>query len=46
MLEKLLPNRVDNHYKGHPIAKWTFIAMTILTVGRSLAHMFLPDGGA
>ena len=46
MLKKLLPNPVDNHYRGHPIAKWTFIAMTVLTVGRSLAHMFLPDGGA
>ncbi len=29
-----------------PIAMWVFAAMTVLTVGRSLAHIFLPDGGA
>ena len=46
MLEKLLPQPADNNFRGHPIAKWTFIAMTVLTIGRSLAHMFLPDGGA
>ena len=25
---------------------WAYAPMTVLTVGRSLAHMFLPDGGA
>lgn len=46
MLEQLLPQPADNNFRGHPIAKWTFIAMTVLTIGRSLAHMFLPDSGA
>lgn len=46
MFEKLLPKTIDNQYGGTPIAKWIFVAMTILTVGRSLAHIFLPDGGA
>lgn len=46
MLEKLFPNTVDNRYRGVPIAKWAFVAMTILTIVRSLAHIFLPDGGA
>lgn len=46
MLEKLFPKNIDNQYRGMSIAKWLFVAMTILTVGRSLAHMFLPDGGA
>jgi hypothetical protein len=46
MFEKLLPKTVDNQYRGMVIAKWLFVAMTILTVGRSLAHIFLPDGGA
>ena len=46
MFEKLFPKTVDNQYRGSAIAKWLFVAMTILTVGRSLTHMFLPDGGA
>lgn len=46
MLEKLLPQSADNNFYGRPIAKWTLIAMTLLTIGRSLAHIFLPDGGA
>ncbi len=46
MYDALLPQPITNHYRGHPIAKWVFVAMTILTIGRSLAHIFLPDGGA
>ena len=46
MLEKLLPQPADNNFRGHPIAKWVFIAMTVLTIGRSLAHIFIADGGA
>lgn len=29
-----------------PLARWVFIAVTILSLGRALAHIFLPDGGA
>ena len=46
MFEKLLPQPADNNFHGHPIAKWMFIAMAALTIARSLAHIFLPDGGA
>ena len=46
MLEKLFPKMVDNRYRGLSIAKWVFVAMTILTIVRSMAHIFLPDGGA
>jgi hypothetical protein len=46
MFEKLFPQTIDNQYRGMAIAKWFFVAMTILTLGRSLAHMFLSDGGA
>jgi hypothetical protein len=27
------------------VAKWLFVAMTVMSIGRSLTHMFLPDGG-
>lgn len=46
MLERLLPKTADNHYRGLSIAKWVFVAMTMLTIARSLAHIFLRDGGA
>ncbi len=46
MIEKLLPQPVTNQYQGHPLAKRVFIALTVITIGRSLVHMFAPDGGA
>jgi hypothetical protein len=46
MLEKLFQKTVDNNYRGLSIARWVFVAMTVLTISRSLAHIFLPDGGA
>jgi len=46
MVEKLFPKYLSIKYQGKTIAKWIFAAMTILTIGRSLAHIFLPDGGA
>eukprot|EP00986_Skeletonema_menzelii_P000799 scaffold237_cov146-Skeletonema_menzelii.AAC.2 len=42
----LLPATITNTYLGAPIAKYIFVAMTVLTAGRSLVHIFLPDGGA
>ena len=46
MLEKLLPRQVANNYRGHPLAKWGLVALTAMTVARSLIHMFAEDGGA
>ncbi len=46
MLEKILPIQVDNTFAGHRFSKYAFLIISIITVARSLAHMFLPDGGA
>ncbi len=46
MLEKMLPKQVTNAYRGHALAKHVFVALTLITLFRSLAHMFLEDGGA
>ena len=46
MLEKIFPKQISNHYQGKAIAKWVFAAMAVLTIARSLAHIFVPDGGA
>jgi len=43
---RLLPDSFDNQQRGHPAALWLFYLATIVTVGRSLAHIFLADGGA
>lgn len=46
MFTTLFPQTIDNHYRGPAVAKWVFVAMVTVTFGRSLAHIFLPDGGA
>lgn len=46
MLEKLFPQQANNSYSGSLLAKWVFAAITIITIVRSLIHMFAPDGGA
>jgi len=46
MIEKLLPQPVTNQYSGHPLAKWVFVVLTLITIGRSLVHMYAADGGA
>ena len=46
MLERLLPRQASNEYRGHPLAKWVLAALTLITLGRSLVHLFAHDGGA
>jgi hypothetical protein len=46
MLAVLFPRHADNDYRGHPIALWVFVPITIVTLVRSLIHVFAPDGGA
>ena len=46
MLDRIFPRQLSNDYQGKSIAKWVFLIMTIVTIVRSLIHMFAPDGGA
>lgn len=46
MIERLFPRMVDNDYRGHPVALWVLVPVTLLTLVRSLVHMFRVDGGA
>ena len=46
MQNTLLPKQADNNYGYHKAILFVFAAMTLLTLVRSLAHIFLPDGGA
>lgn len=45
-LGKILPKEINNEFPGHKFSEYAFLGLTIMTVARSLAHMFLPDGGA
>ena len=42
----LLPDVIDNQYRGMKIAKYAFWLITAATIVRSLIHVFAPDGGA
>lgn len=46
MIDRLFPPRIDNNYRGHQIALWLFVPITLITLGRSLVHIFFSDGGA
>jgi len=46
MLNAFLPQKIDNDYKGNPIALWVFAAITVITIARSLVHIVAADGGA
>lgn len=46
MLEKILPEHINNEFPGYKFSAYAFLAIAIMTVARSLSHMFLLDGGA
>lgn len=46
MLNRILPERIDNRYRGHPLALWLLVPITIQKLGVSLTHLFKADGGA
>lgn len=43
---RILPLKVDNEFKGHVISKYMFLFITLITLVRSLIHIFALDGGA
>ena len=45
-LEKILPQQINNEFPGYQFSAFAFLVLIIITIARSLAHMFLPDGGA
>jgi len=46
MLSRMLPERIDNHYRGHPLALWLFVPITVQKLALSATHLFKADGGA
>jgi hypothetical protein len=45
-MNTIFPKTIDNLYNGHKIPFFFFYLLTAVTIGRSLVHMFAPDGGA
>lgn len=43
---RILPKTIDNVYKGNRISKYVFLLLTVITMARSLIHIFASDGGA
>lgn len=45
-MNPLFPKSANNDYKFPKFLLYIFVVFTIVTIARSLAHIFLPDGGA
>ena len=43
---KLMPDSIDNNFRGMKISQYAFLIITVVTIVRSLIHVFAPDGGA
>ena len=43
---KLLPDAVDNQFRGIKLSQYAFLLITAATIVRSLIHVFAADGGA
>ena len=42
----LFPQPLTNEFPGHKFALYIFMLLTVVTLARSLVHVFFPDGGA
>ena len=42
----VFPKEINNNYEGKKVALYLFELFTIMTVARSLIHIFATDGGA
>lgn len=43
---KLMPDSIDNRYRGRKLSQYAFLLITAAKIVRSLIHVFAPDGGA
>lgn len=46
MLNRILPARIDNRYRGHPIGLWLFVPIALIKLSQSFTHLLKHDGGA
>ncbi len=46
IINRILPQNINNSYLGYDLAKYVFYILTAITLWRSQHHLFSPDGGA
>ena len=46
MIKRIFPDVADNNYQGSKLALYFLYPFALMTVTRSLIHMFMTDGGA
>jgi hypothetical protein len=46
VLNRILPTRIDNRYRGHPVGLWLFVPISLVKLSTSLTHLLKHDGGA
>ena len=46
MLNRILPARIDNRYRGHPVGLWLFVPIALIKLSQSFTHLLKHDGGA
>ena len=45
-MSRLVPDRIDNRYRGHVLALWLFVPVALQRVALGLTHLLKADGGA
>ncbi len=46
VLDQILPRRIDNTYRGHPLAVWLFVPVVVVKTGIALGTIFNGRGAA
>ena len=46
MINRILPVYIDNRYRGHRLALWLFVLISLQKLAVSFTHLFRADGGA
>lgn len=46
VINRILPACIDNRYRGHRLALWLFVPITLQKVAQSFVHLLSADGGA
>jgi hypothetical protein len=46
VLNRILPERIDNRFRGRALALWLFVPIVLQKLAESLTHLFKADGGA
>ena len=46
MINRIFPGRVDNRFRGNPLALWLFVPLALMKLALGSVHILRADGGA